>query len=228
LRDIALAVHHAHEHGIIHRDLKPGNVLIDGRNEPHVADFGLAKFLGHDVAQSFTAEGRVVGTPTYMSPEQVRGLKSVDRRTAGYSMGVMLYENLTGRLPFEGQTAMEVMMKAANDPVKKPHKNTSIQMNPAHFSALESVCLKAMARLADDRYPDARKFADDLSRWLEGHQVRAAKRWLKRRARRIAAAGAAALAAVVVLLVLALRPRDPKPAAAAPPPGHPPPLAASV
>jgi serine/threonine protein kinase len=216
LRDIALAVHHAHEQGIIHRDLKPGNVLVDGQNEPHVADFGLAKFLGQNVAQSFTAEGRVVGTPTYMSPEQVRGSGSVDRRTDVYSMGVMLYEILTGRLPFEGQTAMEVMVKAANDPVKPPSKATTVQMNPVHFSALEAVCLKAMSKRADDRYSDARKFADDLSRWLGGHQVRAARRWLRRRSRRIAAVATALLLASVGLGLFAFRSRDPRPGAGTP------------
>ncbi|MBI3856523.1 MAG: serine/threonine protein kinase, partial [Planctomycetes bacterium] len=206
LRDIALAVHHAHEQGIIHRDLKPGNVLIDDRNEPHVTDFGLAKFVGQDVAQSFTAEGRVVGTPTYMSPEQVRGSPSVDRRTDVYSMGVMLYEILTGRLPFEGKTAMEVMMKAANDPVKAPSKITTVQMNPVIFTALEAICLKAMARQAAERYPDARKFAEDLTRWLEGHKVRAAKRWIRRRAGWISS-----VAALLLLLAgglgMLLRPR---------------------
>jgi len=216
LRDIALAVHHAHEEGIIHRDLKPGNVLIDGRNEPHVADFGLAKFLGNDVSQSFTVEGRVVGTPTYMSPEQVRGAKTIDRRTDIYSMGVMLYEIITGRLPFEGQTAMEVMMKAANDPVQAPHKITTVQLNPAVFRSLESICLKAMSRHPDDRYPDARKFAGDLTRWLEGHTVRAAGRWMRRALRRAAIAAGAVLV-VLGLAMFGFRPR--RPDAAAPAPG---------
>ena len=213
LREIALAVHHAHEEGVIHRDLKPGNVLIDGRNEPHVADFGLAKFLGSDVSQSFTAEGRVVGTPTYMSPEQVRGAKTIDRRTDVYSMGVMLYEIITGRLPFEGQTAMEIMMKAANDPVEAPHKITTVQLNAAVFSALESICLKAMSRHPDDRYPDARRFAVDLTRWLEGQTVRAARRWM----RRWIAIAAGAAGVVLTLLALAyfgFRPRGADPAAA--------------
>jgi tRNA A-37 threonylcarbamoyl transferase component Bud32 len=206
LRDIALAVHHAHEQGIIHRDLKPGNVLIDGRNEPHVADFGLAKFLGNDVSQSFTAEGRVVGTPTYMSPEQVRGAKTIDRRTDVYSMGVMLYEIITGRLPFEGQTAMEVMMKAANDPVEAPHKITSVQLNPTVFRALESICLKAMSRHPDDRYPDARRLATDLTRWLEGQTVRAAGRWMRRQLRQ-AAVVAGLVLAVAGLAYFGFRPR---------------------
>jgi hypothetical protein len=213
LRDIALAVHHAHEEGVVHRDLKPGNVLIDGRNEPHVADFGLAKFLGNEVSQTFTAEGRVVGTPTYMSPEQVRGAKTIDRRTDVYSMGVMLYEIITGRLPFEGQTAMEVMMKAANDPVEAPHKITTVQLSAAVFSALESICLKAMSRHPDDRYPDARRFAVDLTRWLEGQTVRAAGRFVRRRLGM--AAGAAALVlAVLGLAFFGFRPRRQDPAAA--------------
>jgi len=214
LRDIALAVHHAHEQGIIHRDLKPGNVLIDGRNEPHVADFGLAKFLGNDVSQSFTVEGRVVGTPTYMSPEQVRGAKTIDRRTDVYSMGVMLYEIITGRLPFQGQTAMEVMMKAANDPIEAPHKITTVSLNPTVFSALEAICLKAMSRHADDRYTDAKKFAEDLTRWLEGHPVRAAKRWFRHRLGVLAAAAALVLT-LVGLAFFGFRPRRPEPVPAA-------------
>jgi hypothetical protein len=227
LRDVAMAVHHAHEEGVIHRDLKPGNVLIDVRNEPHVADFGLAKFVGNDVSQSLTVEGRVVGTPTYMSPEQVRGAKTIDRRTDVYSMGVMLYEILTGRLPFEGQSAAEVMMKAANDPVEKPHKITTVQLNPTVFKALESICLKAMARHADDRYPDARRFADDLARWLQGNTVRAARRWMRRR---LSWAGVAA-AGVLGVLALAYFGFRPSPGGipdVAPPSAPAPPSAASA
>jgi len=210
LRDIAVALHDAHEAGIIHRDLKPGNVLIDRNNEPHVTDFGLAKFVGQNVMQSFTAEGRVVGTPTYMSPEQVRGASTIDRRTDIYSLGVMLYEILTGRLPFDGDTAMEIMMKAVNTPVKEPSKITTLQMNPLVFSALEAICLKAMSKQPDDRYPDARKLADDLTGWLDGSKVRVRSPRFRRRV-------AAAAAGSVLLLVagwLALRPPSPSPAAA--------------
>ena len=190
LRDISLALHEAHEEGIIHRDLKPGNVLIDRKNEPHITDFGLAKFVGQNVLQSFTAEGRVVGTPTYMSPEQVRGSSGIDRRTDIYSIGVMLYEILTGRLPFEGATAMEIMMKAVNTPVKEPSKITGLQMNPLVFSTLEGVCLKAMAKQPGDRYDNARQLADDLTGWLDGSLVRVRSPRLRRR---LTAALAAAL-----------------------------------
>jgi len=219
LRDIALALHDAHEAGIIHRDLKPGNVIIDKNNQPHVTDFGLAKFVGQNVMQSFTAEGRVVGTPTYMSPEQVRGASTIDRRADIYSLGVMLYEILTGRLPFDGANAMEIMMKAVNTPVKEPSKITALQMNPLVFSALESICLKAMAKQPDDRYPDAKKLAADLTAWLEGSKVRARSPRVQRRM--IAAAGAALLLVAGWLGVRALAGSAPAPEAAAPAPSKP-------
>jgi len=116
---------------------------------------------------------------------------------------------------------MEVMMKAANDPVEAPHKITTVSLNPGVFSALEAICLKAMSRHADDRYPDAKKFAEDLTRWLEGHPVRAAKTWFRRRLGLIGAA-AAVVVAVVGLAVVGFRPRRPEivpgplPASAAP------------
>jgi predicted Ser/Thr protein kinase len=209
LRDIALALHEAHEEGIIHRDLKPANVLIDRKNEPHITDFGLAKFVGQNVMQSFTAEGRVVGTPTYMSPEQVRGSNAIDRRTDIYSLGVMLYEILTGRLPFEGATAMEVMMKAVNTPVKEPSKITGLQMNPLVFSALEGVCLKAMAKQPADRYENGRQMADDLTGWLDGTLVRVRSPRTRRRV--MAAVAATLLLAAAGLGISAFARRAPSP-----------------
>src|SRR6185436_11098772 len=117
LRHVGLAVHHAHEHDIIHRDLKPQNILVDAKNEPHITDFGLAKLVGENLSVSLTGAGMVVGTPAYISPEQAQGLKTTDRRTDVYALGVMLFEILTGRHPFLGDTAMEIMMKAAKNPV---------------------------------------------------------------------------------------------------------------
>ncbi len=108
IRDVALAVNHAHRHNVIHRDLKPENILIDQEGRPHVTDFGLAKSVGQDVSVSLTSTGVVMGTPAYMSPEQAQGLKIMDGRTDIYSIGVVLYETLAGCLPFTGENAVEI------------------------------------------------------------------------------------------------------------------------
>ena len=181
LRDVALAVHHAHEHGVVHRDLKPANILVDGDNHPHVMDFGLAKLVGQSLKASYTEGGLAVGTPAYMSPEQASGVKTVDRRADIYSMGVMLYEILTGRLPFVGSSPMEVMVKTSKDPVVPPSKITTAQINPVHFKTLEAVCLKALAKDPAARYPTAEQFAADLTRWLRGQDFHVANPKLARR-----------------------------------------------
>jgi serine/threonine protein kinase len=196
LREVALAVHHAHEEGVVHRDLKPANILVDANRQPHVTDFGLAKMMGQNVKLSYTEGGLAVGTPAYMSPEQAQGLKTVDRRTDVYSLGVMLYEIMTGRLPFEGATAMEIMLKSSKDPVTPPSKITTVQMNPFLFKTLEGVCLKALSKNPSERYSTARGFADHLGRWLEGEQFRISREGAKKRS---LLAGAAALG--VLLLV---------------------------
>lgn len=118
LRDVARALHHAHEHGIVHRDAKPANILVDAGGAPHVSDFGLAKNLEHPEA-SLTDPDCVVGTPIYMSPEQATGGR-VDRRTDVYSLGVMLYEILTGEAPFRGKTPVETLLKTIKEPLRRP------------------------------------------------------------------------------------------------------------
>jgi serine/threonine protein kinase/ribosomal protein S27E len=190
LRDVAQAVHHAHEHGVIHRDLKPQNVLVDARNRPNVTDFGLAKSVGQDVALSLTASGMVVGTPSYMSPEQAQGLATIDRRSDVYSLGVMLYEILTGRLPFTGHSPVDILMKVLRDPLVPPSTaaKTRRAASPGRpppdrvpsglvhaviDPGIEAVCLKALARNPDQRYPSAQAFAEDLSAWLKGEPVKA-------------------------------------------------------
>ena len=201
LRDVALAVHHAHEHGVIHRDLKPANILVDPDNHPHVMDFGLAKMVGQNILASYTEGGLAVGTPAYMSPEQASGAKEVDRRSDVYSMGVMLYEILTGKLPFTGATPMEVMVKTSTEAVVPPSKITSFQMNPVHFKTLESICLKALAKHPAERYPTAEEFAADLTRWLGGRDFRVADRRFRRRLLLAGTAAAAVLAAGGAVLV---------------------------
>lgn len=172
LRSVALAVHHAHEHDVIHRDLKPQNILIDARNEPHVTDFGLAKMVGENLSVSLTGAGMVVGTPAYISPEQAQGLRRTDRRTDVYALGVMLFEILTGRHPFTGETAMEILMKASKNPVPSASALMKVRLSPGQAKGLDDICQKALAKKANDRYRTAAAFAADLEKWLKGEEVK--------------------------------------------------------
>jgi len=172
LRKVALAVHHAHENNVIHRDLKPANILVDPKQEPHITDFGLAKMVGQNTNLSLTGAGMVVGTPAYVSPEQAQGLKTTDRRTDVYALGVMLFEILTGRHPFQGDTAMEIMMKAAKNPVPSATSLMQIRLTPVQSKGLDDICQKALAKKPSDRYRDAAVFAGDLEKWLKGEEVK--------------------------------------------------------
>jgi serine/threonine protein kinase len=163
LRDVALAVHHAHEHGIIHRDLKPGNVLVMPGNRPVVTDFGLAKLERRNGEISLTPSGYVVGSPGYMSPEQARSQKNVDRTTDVYSLGVMLYEIMAGRPPFEGKTPVDILAKVIEG-VRTPPSAAS--PDAVKEEILERTCLKAMSVRALDRHPTALAFAGELNAWL--------------------------------------------------------------
>jgi serine/threonine-protein kinase len=204
LRDAALAVHFAHEHGIIHRDLKPENILVDEERSAHITDFGLAKATGAGSPMVQSATGLGVGTPYYMSPEQVQGRRDIDRRTDIYSLGVMLYEILAGRRPFEGKTPFEVMTHVLRSPVRPPSKLTRLQINPFLYKNLENICLIAMEKDPSDRYSDARSFANDLTRWLKGDdfQVIVPRSWRRLRGKRTLRMGLLALGAVALLGVL--------------------------
>ncbi len=173
VRDVAKAVHAAHELGVMHRDLKPANILMDAKNQPHVMDFGLAKVVGTNTTLSLTVSGAIVGTPSYMSPEQARGVRAIDRRADVWSLGVMIYEIMTGRLPFQGENALEVLMKVMKDPVVPPSKMPP-KGRPAVDPVLESISLKALAKKPEDRYATSDLLARDLSRWLKGEQFQAA------------------------------------------------------
>ncbi len=167
LREIALALHHAHEHGVIHRDVKPGNILVDRAGRPFIADFGLAREAHSDAR--LTATGRPVGTPVYMSPEQAGGdVSAQDPRTDVYSLGATLYELLTGRPPYEGDNMMEILFKVMGTDPPRP-----TALDPTVPRDLEVITLRAMERERARRYPSARALAEDLGRFLEGEAIAA-------------------------------------------------------
>jgi predicted Ser/Thr protein kinase len=170
LRDVALAVHHAHETGILHCDLKPQNVMIDERKRAFVTDFGLARRPGRDTWAPME-DGMTAGTPAYMSPEQARGLLQMDRRTDVYSLGTMLYEIVAGRIPFRAQTPEELLRKTVKEPARPPSTVARSLASIDPHKAFDKICLKALAKKPAHRYATARALADDITRWLRGEAV---------------------------------------------------------
>lgn len=166
LRDVALGLEHVHAHGIIHRDLKPENVLVDKAGRPRLTDFGLARLVDASGASSSTGTGVVVGTPTYVSPEQALKPAGVDRRTDVFSMGVMLYETLTGLLPFTGKSTVGILMSVMNDTPLPPSATPLGKQRREVDPAIDAICLKAMSKSREDRHPSAKALADALDAWL--------------------------------------------------------------
>ncbi len=166
LLDIARAVHFAHQRGILHRDLKPSNVLIDPAGAAFVTDFGLAKRTGAD--SSLTETGQPVGTPRYMAPEQAAGRKDLTVGVDVYSLGVILYERLTGRPPFVGDDLMEVLRQVRE--IDPPRPSSVL---PNLNRDLETICLKCLEKEPGRRYASADFMAEDLGHWLKGEPIAA-------------------------------------------------------
>jgi hypothetical protein len=164
VRQIALGVEHAHGRGIVHRDLKPANILLDEDGTPRVTDFGLARRVAQ--GGGLTATGAVLGTPSYMAPEQAAGRKDIGPAVDVYALGAILYECLTGRPPFQAATPLDTIIQVLADDPTPPR-----QLAPSIPPDLEAVCLKCLDKDPRRRYPGAAALAEDLARFLDGEPV---------------------------------------------------------
>jgi eukaryotic-like serine/threonine-protein kinase len=201
---LARAIHYAHQHNIIHRDLKPANVLLTSDGVPKITDFGLAKRLEQTNESSKTRTGTLMGTPSYMSPEQAAGrTRDIGPLSDQYTLGAILYELLTGRPPFLGATMLETILQVR---MQEPVPPTQLQATTPRD--LEVICLKCLQKEPGKRYANAGELADDLRRFLNGEPIRARPvsmwerswRWCRRNP--VVACLYAAVSVLAMLLIL--------------------------
>jgi WD40 repeat protein/serine/threonine protein kinase len=212
IETVARAVHFGHQRGILHRDLKPANILLqsgDGKSKiqnlqfaiPMVTDFGLAKRI--EGGSNLTASGAIVGTPSYMAPEQAAAQKTLSVAVDVYSMGAILYELLTGQPPFRASTPLDTLLQVME---REPQPLRTI--NPQIDRDLETICLKCLEKDPARRYGSAEALADDLGRWLAGQPIQARPtttwersiKWARRHPAVAALAGVTTIAAAVLLI----------------------------
>ena len=168
---VARTVHYAHEHGILHRDIKPGNILLDKNGEPHLTDFGLARLL--DTQSSVTRTIDVLGTPSYMAPEQAAGeTTKLSKATDVYGLGAVLYQLLTGQPPFAGGTTYETIRLLRDTEPRQPRL-----LNPKVDRDLSTICLKCLEKDPQRRYSSALALAEDLEHWLKHEPILREAKW---------------------------------------------------